>query len=306
MKKVFIISIVSLFIFPILINASEGALSYSSIKVCPDGTTYGAHSDGNGKHWHKAGTDGNGFYAVGGALSGEPCPDYSKYDGDSSGNGDNSSSNGGATSSSKEKEKSSVNTIKKITVDDDEITISDNMTYQTEKKKVSIRIELTDPNSKVRYNNEELRTGDNTVNIVVTAENGKTKEYVLTINKVKVKGTATIDKFIIGNKEVVFKNNKATITKPRNLEYSYELNPKYSKLEIYINDNEVKNLDSLKGNDLIKLVVIDENDNESIYEIKVNSPYISYGLIGLVSVIVLIILIIVIKSKMGSNKQIKE
>ena len=68
----------------------------------------------------------------------------------------------------------------------------------------------------------------------------------------------------------------------------------------------MKNLDSLKGNDLIKLVVIDENDNENIYEIKVNSPYISYGLIGLLSLIVLIILIIVIKSKMGSNKQIKE
>ena len=47
------------------------------------------------------------------------------------------------------------------------------------------------------------------------------------------------------------------------LDYSYELSDKKAKLKIYLNEKETDKLDSLKENDQIKLIVLDENDNEN-------------------------------------------
>ena len=153
-----------------------------------------------------------------------------------------------------------------------------------------------------------FRSGENVINISVTAENGDKKNYILTINKIKSTGTATIKKFVLGAGEVEFKNNKATIKKLKNetsLEYSYELSDSNAKLIMYLNETETKQFKSLKENDIIKLVVVDENDNENIYEITVTDASIIYSFIvyGLTALIMLspivgiIIVIVVIKKK---------
>ena len=205
-------------------------------------------------------------------------------------------------------EKSGDNSIKKVIIDDKEIEVSDNMNFQTEKKKISIEIEPTDLKAKVDYENKELSLGENIINITVTAENGNKKNYILTINKIKVKGEATIKKFILDTDEVEFENNKSTITKLKtesSLDYSYELSDGNSKLIMYVNDKETTELKSLKDNDIIKLVVVDENDNENIYEITVMDASIIYSflvywmaaIIMISPIVVIIVVIILIKNK---------
>lgn len=347
MKKLLFLVISLCLFIPVTVNATGGGLRKSSIKTCPNGVTYGMHSDGHGgTHWHVAITNGTNYYANGSSIDSDPCPGYNKNEGTAGAtNGSNASSSGSSNSSKNNSsssgsnnnvknntknipsaseqtelqketviEKSEDNSIKKITIDDEEITISDNMNYQTEKKYVKIKIETTDSNAKVEYENPELAYGDNVINIIVTAENGNQKKYILTINKIKVKGKATIKNFILGAEKVKFENNKATITKLKNesfLEYSYELSDENAKLKIYLNDKETTELKPLKENDKIKLVVIDENDNENVYEVTVTDAsnvysFIAYGIvfyIFLFPIIGIIVLIIVVKKKKSTNKE---
>ena len=53
------------------------------------------------------------------------------------------------------------------------------------------------------------------------------------------------------------------------MEYSYELSDEKAKLIIYLNEKETTELKPLKENDIIKLVVVDDNDNEN--EIKLEN-----------------------------------
>lgn len=333
MEKKFILFSCILLILPITVNATGGGLRKASIKTCPNGVTYGMHSDGHGgTHWHVAVTNGNNYYADGEAIYSDPCPGYNKNEGtagatdgnnNSSSNSsvgnnnvNNNSNNSGQANYTKEVEKSKDNSIKKVVIDDEEITVSDKMNFKTENKQVSIKIEANDSKAKIDYENNELTLGENIINIVVTAENGDQKNYILTINKIKGQGTATIKKFILGAGEVEFENNKATIKKLKNetsLEYSYELSDMNAKLIVYLNGTETKELKSLKENDKIKLVVVDENDNENVYEITVTNTSIIYSFIvyGLTALIMLflivgvIIAVIVIKKKKKSLVNLK-
>lgn len=337
MKKILILVICISMIFPLTANATGGGLRKNSIKTCPNGVTYGMHSDGQGgTHWHVAVTNGTNYYASGEAIYSDPCPGYNKNNGTagatngnsnySSNNQDNngannnynnnySNSNTQSTTPKEEvKEKSKDNSIKKVVIDDEEIAISDNMSFKAEKKHVAIEVKANDSKSTVEFENKELVLGENIININVTAENGDKKNYTLIINRVKGKGTATINKFILNSSKVRFENNKATITKLKNetsLDYSYELSDTKAKLKIYINDKETTKLESLKENDKIKLIVLDENDNENIYEITITEysaivSAISYILATIITAAIflspVIIIFIIIKKK--KNKKI--
>lgn len=280
------------------------------------------HGDGNGgTHWHVAVTNGNNYYADGEAIYSDPCPGHNKNEGTagatdgSSNSSSSSSSNSGANNNTQNNtskeviiEKSKDNSIKNIVIDDEQIAISDNMSFKTEKKHVDIKVEANDSKAKVEFENKDLSLGENIINIVVVAENGDKKNYALTINKIKGKGTATIKKFILGAGEVEFENNKSTITKLKNetsLDYLYELSDEKAKLIIYLNEKETTELKSLKENDIIKLVVVDENDNENMYEITVTNAsiiysFIIYGLTALIMIspiVGIIIAVIIIKKK---------
>lgn len=313
MKKILTLGICMLLLLPLTVNATGGGLRNNSIKTCPNGVTYGMHSDGHGgTHWHAVVTNGTNYYADGEAIYSDPCTGYNKNEGTAGatdGNSNSSSSNSGNSdasnnynnnysnnntpnNSSKEVviEKSKDNSIKEVVIDDDQITVSDNMNFKTEKKHVDIKMEANDSKAKVEFEIKELSLGENTINIVVTAENGDKKNYTLTINKTKGKGTATIKKFVLGSSEVEFKNNKATITKLKNetsLDYSYELSDAKAKLKIYLNEKEITKLESLKENDKIKLIVLDENDNQNVYEIIINDyPAIVSTIINVLAIII--------------------
>ena len=326
MKLKFLLFYLLIITIPITANATGGGLRKNTLKTCPNGITYGMHSDGQGgTHWHVAITNGENYYADGEAIYNDPCPDYNKNEGtagSTNGNGpsnyknNNKSQNSITSVKPIEKEKSKDNTIKKIIIDNKEIKVSDTMNYETDKKNISIEIETNDSKAEVDYENKELEFGENIINIIVTAENGEKKDYVLIINKIKGVGTATLKKFTIGAEDVIFENNKSIIKKLKNestLDYSYELSDKNAKLEVYLNEKEVIELKSLKENDIIKLVVIDDNDNENIYEVTVKDAPIIYtiiiygfsSLIMLTPVIGIIIAIIVEKKKKNKKEELK-
>lgn len=169
--------------------------------------------------------------------------------------------------------KSKDTSLKYIRIDNQNIQISDEMSYETIKKIVEINIETNDSKSLVEFNNYELSLGKNEVIIKVTAEAGNTKEYKLTIIRNEAPSEVIIKKFLLNSSEVNFENNKANVSKLTNetsFDYEYELSDDNAKLLIYLNDREVTDLNNIKDNDVIKLVIIDNDDNKNIYEITIN------------------------------------
>ena len=163
--------------------------------------------------------------------------------------------------------------LKTVKIDGKNINILDEMVYETNEEKVNLIIEPTDENAQVQFENSKLRIGENEILIKVIAESGNTKDYKIKITRKEKYVPVTIKKFVMGSTEIKFENNKGTIRKLTNesdFEYSYELSDKSAELILYVNDKEVKELNNIKKDDIIKLVVIDKNDNQTVYEIKVD------------------------------------
>lgn len=187
------------------------------------------------------------------------------------------------------------------------------MTYKTNKKNINIDIKTNDSKATIEFNNPELKIGNNEIVIKVIAEAGNIKEYKLIVTREETLSNVIIKKFILGSSEVKFKNNKASINKLANessFEYSYELSNVKAKLLLYVNDKEVTKLDNIKDKDIIKLVVIDEDDNKNIYEIEVNEMskiestiinFIAYTIVA-ITLLSPIIIIVCIKKKKKDNQ----
>lgn len=124
------------FIFTTNVYATGGGLRRASIKTCPDGVTYGMHSDVNGgTHWHRAATNGDNYYAVGDAIYSDPCPGNTGNKGtaESTHGGQNNSrtpNSGGTSTVSPVVTKSDDATIKSITADGTSIEVNDVMIFE--------------------------------------------------------------------------------------------------------------------------------------------------------------------------------
>lgn len=168
--------------------------------------------------------------------------------------------------------KSDDTSLKYVKINNKPIVILETMTYETTGKNIDLDIKANDNKATVEFNIPELNTGENEVIIKVTAEAGNIKEYKLIITKNEVISNVVIKEFILGASKVDFKNNKATINKLANessFKYSYKLSSISAKLLLYLNDKEVTKLDNIKDKDIIKLVVVDKDDNKNTYEIEV-------------------------------------
>ena len=84
-------------------------------------------------------------------------------------------------------QKSEDTSLKFIKIDNQEITILDEMIYETDKKNIDLNIESTDNKSIVEFNNKELIIGENEIIIKVTAEVGNIKEYKLRVIRKEIK-----------------------------------------------------------------------------------------------------------------------
>ncbi len=184
----------------------------------------------------------------------------------------NSSSNSSSNNSSNkkpatpEKVKSSDTSIKSITIDNDKIEISDKMTYSTTKESVKILVIANDSKASLDYSkNPNLNIGDNNINIKVTAEDGKVKNYELNIIREKILSDNKNIKIIVEGKEVVFNDFKSEVINIANditkLKIEYELEDNNASVSIIGNEN------LQVGYNEVTLKVTAENGEEQDYKI---------------------------------------
>lgn len=301
MKKyigIIFISIVMV-IMPVTVLAHPGGLDSSGCHYCRtncakwglDTNEYHCHNNTNNTYTNSKGEvyDKSGSKISGGNTSNNNSTEkeesvdnnttnQEKPSNDSTGNSNNTTSNTKPENSttkpstSKPVEKSKETSLKIVKVDDHEILIAEEMVYETSKKNIELNIEATDSKAKVEFQKQELSIGENEIVIKVTAEAGNSKEYKLIITRKEIQSSVIIKKFVLGSNEVKFENNKATIEKlttESTFKYSYELSDEKAKLLLYVNDKEVTEFNNIKNEDIIKLVVIDIDDNKNVYEINV-------------------------------------
>ena len=273
-KYILLICIVSVFFVLIsqdFVYATGGGLRKESIKTCPDGVTYGEHSDGHGgTHWHIAITNGKNYYASGGAIANDPCPGSYKNEGTAgptSGSKPTSGDNETAVA-----QKSDDTSISEVIIDGNDILVAEKMTTKVSKKYVSILILTTDIAAKATFSNRELKIGENQFSIIVTAESGIKKEYTLNIIREEKEGSATIQELIVAGARASFIDYKASISVSNTMsgtDFSYKLSDENATLSIYLDNVSVGDFRSLDDSADYRLVVADGDGNEKDYYLHV-------------------------------------
>ena len=269
MKKfsyIFLALIVS-FLSINLVKADEGVV-YSPRECF--GVTYGIHNN----HWHQAIEQNGQYVATGDPIYTYPCSP------------------------------SNDPTLKTLTVNGNNITVSDKMEFTTYDETANIVATPNYQGANIQYeNNKQLEVGNNIINIKVTSAGGLTKTYELNIIRQKVLSTNNnIKKITIDGKEYKFKDN--TIK-----DLFITSNKKTLKIKITLEDETakitIKGNDNLKaGDNTITIISKAESGNTQEYYINYHKSFVLSDIIGtiigiliLASPIILIIIIISIKNK---------
>ena len=173
----------------------------------------------------------------------------SKHGGCSSSSSSSSSKKSSTPSTSTSKKttakkvvKSSDTSLKKVTVDEKDISIADNMVYETNKDNVIILVVANDSKATLDYEkNPDLTIGENVIYIKVTAENGSVKNYKLSITREKILSANKNIKIFVDGKEVNFNLFKSDIINisndEENVDITYELEDPTAHVEIVGNEN---------------------------------------------------------------------
>ena len=298
--------IVSIFVFLLLITnvyATGGGLRRATIKTCPNGVTYGMHSDGHGgTHWHRAATNGDNYYAVGDAIYSDPCPGSSGNRGTAENTQGGNNNSGGSNNSYIAQPtappvvvKSDDATIKSITVDGTSIEVNDVMTFETEEDTISISVSTnhSKATSKINGDTEKLTSKEeNKFEIVITAEAGNTKTYILNVTRKPKTSNTKLSLKINGLSATFDQDNNCETTElfsTKKVKFTYELSNETSSLKIYKDNKEIKDEDEIVlGENNYKFIITDENGDFVEYNLKIDKQ----GLAG--SIILIIISIIFI------------
>ncbi len=217
MKRSVVLFFVMLFFYPVVVRANI---------VCNDGTTSPSCST-----CHKGCCSRHGG-----------CSSSS-----SSSSGHSSTSSSSSSSTSKKPAtpkvvKSSDTSLKKVTIDEEDIPVLDNMVYTTTKESVTILVVANDSKATLDYKkNLDLTIGENVINIKVTAENGNVKNYKLSIKRERILSSNKNIKIFVAGKEVNFNSFKSDIISvsndKENIDITYELEDSGAKAEIIDNEN---------------------------------------------------------------------
>lgn len=164
--------------------------------------------------------------------------------------------------------KSSDNTLKKITIDETIYDNLENIVYDTYNSYVNIDVITNNTKSTYKISNtNELQFGKNSINIVVTAENGSVKTYTIVVNRLKKLSSEKGIEININGEKIIFDNYAAEInvsnaTTEVNVEYVLKDNN--AKVEM----NKINEL-AVGDNELIINVIAEDGTNQE-YKIIVN------------------------------------
>ena len=265
------------------VGASSGRLRTDSIKMC-NGVSYGQHSSDN--HWHVAENHDGIYYAVGSAISNDPCEssytnaevsvpenNYNTTEQSSSSNNENTIQNEVVTEqppTTTQKPKSNDNTLKEIIIDNEKVEVLVNIEYKTKKERVNINVVPNhEKSSFVIKNNDILNIGNNIITIEVTAEDNSIKIYSINVIREKELSSDTGITITIKNEKVIFKNNEAKVyisSSDNNLIIDYKL----SNENANVNLPEINNLK--EGNNYYELLVTAEDGTKEKYKIIIYKP----------------------------------
>ncbi|MBQ8681805.1 MAG: cadherin-like beta sandwich domain-containing protein [Bacilli bacterium] len=212
-------------------------------------------------------------------------------------------------------DKSSDATLKSLTLSTGKIAFKkDNFLYSVnvgyEVENIEVEAVTNSDKAKFEINKpDKLVVGDNTIKVIVTAEDGTVATYVVVVNrKEKLSSDATIKNLVIKNYSIDFKAD--------DYEYDLEIDGEDKlDIEVILNDDranyKIKGNNNLKNNSIIEIEVIAEDGSNNIYKINIiklsesNSDAISnyikfVPLIGFIVLIVAVLVVKILKSKANS------
>lgn len=213
--------------------------------------------------------------------------------------------------------KSNDATLKSLSLSSGKIDFkSDNFLYNVdvdyEVENIEVDAISNDSKAKVEIvKTNVLEVGENTIEIVVTAEDGTKGKYIVIVNrKDKLSSDASIKDLIIKNYNLEFSSDI----------YNYDLvidGEKNLDIEVILNDDKakytIKGNNNLKDNSIIEIEVIAEDGSSQIYRININkisesnsNTIIQYiKIIPLIGFVLLISIVLIIKTiKTIHNKKV--
>ena len=250
-----------------LVKADEGVV-YSPRECF--GVTYGIHNN----HWHQAIEQNGQYVATGDPIYTYPCTP------------------------------SNDPTLKTLTVNGNNITVSDKMEFTTYDETANIVATPNYEGAKIQYeNNKQLEIGNNIINIKVTSAGGLTKTYELNIIRQKVLSTNNnIKKITIDGKEYKFKDNtiKDLFITSNNKSLNIEVTPEDENAKITIEGN-----DNLKaGDNTITIICQAENGDTQKYYINYHKSMVLTDIVGTaIGVLILALPIIIIIAIIAHKKK---
>ena len=197
------------------------------------------------------------------------------------------------------REKNNDSTLKSIKVDDDEISIKKgklrySLNVDNKVTKPKITATPNDSNAKIEIDNfEELKEGDNEINIIVTASNGMKSNYVVNIIRDKlISSNSKLKNIVIKNHELKFDRDK--------LNYKIKLSKDEDKLDIAVEtaNNKAKYLiignKELKNNSIVKIkVTAEDGKTTTIYTIEIEKEVKNNNILIIIPIIVILIIVII-------------
>ncbi len=173
----------------------------------------------------------------------------------------------------KKEVKSQDNSLKSLTIDGGEFepVLSNNVTtYEAtvNRSKVVIKAIANDSKATVVGDGEKnLQVGKNEFTIVVTAEDGSSKSYIIIVNRVSSEQAVSLKSLTIDGKDIGFEEDK--------LEYTYQVGSDVDSIDIKAEALEKDTKIDIKGDKNLKMgentvtITVTANENKKVYTIKV-------------------------------------